>query len=203
MFLQPSSFKKEINMQISVLATSVATLMNKQGKPYQQLEVSFKNLTFGKVESKKLMPFGAQEGAFKALSGAKQGDVFEVTVVKNAAGFNDWTACVQAAPDAAPQGLNSLAGAIIGTGSINKGVQVKSTYETPEERNKKQIYIIRQSSLSNAISTLSCSVKPGADKLQVEDVISLAESYYSWVMETPEQTVKKDLFDMPNDVEVE
>jgi hypothetical protein len=73
-------------MQIQVLSTSVVTLMSKANKPYQQLEVAFKNLTFGKVESKKLMPFGAQEGAFKALSGAKQGDVFEVTVVKNAAG---------------------------------------------------------------------------------------------------------------------
>lgn len=186
-------------MQIQVLSTSVVTLMSKANKPYQQLEVAFKNLTFGKVESKKLMPFGAQEGAFKALSGAKQGDVFEVTVVKNAAGFNDWTACVQAAPDSTPE---------VATGSINaagnnitggKSVQVKSTYETPEERAIKQRYIIKQSSLSGAINLLTVGAKSPPT---VEAVLALADSLVAYVMETPEQTVQGDLFKMENDVEV-
>jgi len=37
----------------------------------------------------------------------------------------------------------------------------------------------------------------------VEAVLALADTLVAYVMETPEQTVKKDLFDMPNDVEVE
>jgi len=188
-------------MQIQVLSTSVVTLMSKANKPYQQLEVAFKNLTFGKIESKKLMPFGAQEGAFKALSGAKQGDVFEVTVVKNAAGFNDWTSCVQAAPgsvpDAAAQGSINTAGNQLTTG---KSVQVKSTYETPEERAIKQRYIIKQSSLSGAINLLTVGAKSPPS---TEAVLALADTLVAYVMETPEAVVKKDLFDMPDDVEVE
>jgi len=177
----------------------VVTLISKANKPYQQLEIAFKNLTFGKIESKKLMPFGAQEAAFKALSGAKQGDVFEVTVVKNAAGFNDWTSCVQAAPGTEVAAQSNMAGAIMGAGSINKSVQVKSTYETPEERAIKQRYIIKQSSLSGAINLLTVGAKsPPA----TETVLALADALVAYVMETPEAVVKKDLFDMPDDVEV-
>ena len=186
-------------MQISVLTTSVATLMSKANKPYQQLEVAFKNLTFGnKIESKKLMPFGAQEGAFNALSGAQQGNVFDVVVVKNAAGFNDWTSCVQAAPGSINE---APAGAAGGTPTaINKSIQVKSTYETPEERAIKQRYIIKQSSLSGAINLLTVGAKSPPT---IASVLALADSLVAYVMETPEQVVKKDLFDMPNDVEVE
>jgi hypothetical protein len=185
-------------MNITVLVTSITTLMSKANKPYQQLEVTFKNNTFGKTESKKLMPFGAQEGAFKALSGAKQGDVFEVTVVKNAAGFNDWTACVQAAPGSVETTLTTP----VATGSINTGgksVQVKSTYETPEERAIKQRYIIKQSSLSGAINLLTVGAKSPPT---VEAVLALADTLVAYVMETPEQVVQGDLFKMENDVEV-
>lgn len=188
-------------MQIQVLSTSVVTLMSKANKPYQQLEVAFKNLTFGKVESKKLMPFGAQEGAFKALSGAKQGDVFEVTVVKNAAGFNDWTSCVQAAPgstsEVATQGSINTAGNNIAGG---KSVQVKSTYETPAEREAKQRFIVRQSSISAAINSLSVGAKSA---LSTVAVLTQAQEYFDWVMQNPEEVVKQDVFKMPNDMDVE
>lgn len=183
-------------MQISVIATSVATKMNKANKPYQELEVTLKNLTFNKVESKKLFSFGAQEGAFKALSGAKQGDVFDVVVVKNAAGFNDWTSCVQAAP-----------GSVVETsapqpqpGSINKSVQVKSTYETPAEREAKQRFIIRQSSISAAINSLSVGAKSA---LTTSAVLNQAQEYFAWVMQNPEEVVKQDILTMDNDIEVE
>jgi len=187
-------------MQIQVIATSVATKMNKSNKPYQELEVTYKNLTFNKVESKKCFSFGAQEGAFKALSGAKQGDVFEVTVVKNAAGFNDWTSCVQAAPGSVvPVHPQTDLGSINQPATGGKSVQVKSTYETPEERAIKQRYIIKQSSLSGAINLLTVGAKsPPA----TETVLALADALVAYVMETPEAVVKKDLFDMPDDVEV-
>jgi len=184
-------------MQISILNVQSTTQIAKSNKPYQQLEVAYKNLTFsGKIESKKLMPFGAQKAAFDALANAATGSVFEVTVVKNDAGYNDWTAISQAVPGSpAPQAV----------GSINKptqgnAVQVKSTYETPEERAKKQVYIIRQSSLSAAIGSLSVGAKSA---LKASDVIAVAEEYYAWVMQSPEQAVKQDTFDLPNDIDVE
>lgn len=183
-------------MQISILAVQSSTQPTKTpGKTYQQLEVTYKNLTFNKVESKKLMPFGAQKAAFDALGNAQAGSVFEVTVVKNAAGYNDWTAVVQAPP-----------GTVASTpGSINKPTagnptQVKSTYETPEERAKKQVYIIRQSSISSAVDTLTAGAKSAPTS---DAVLALAQTYYNWVMQDPAAAVATDVFDMPNDMEVE
>lgn len=185
-------------MNITILNVQSTTQTNKAGKPYQMLEVAFKNNTFGKVESKKLMPFGAQKAAFDALANAQAGSVFEVTVVKNDQGYNDWTAIVQAPPGAAIASPQAV------PGSINKptagnAVQVKSTYETPEERAKKQVYIIRQSSITSAISSLAVGAKSA---LKPEDVLAVAQTYYDWVMQSPEQAVKQDMFELPNDMEV-
>ena len=179
-------------MNITILSVQTTTQTAKSGKPYQQLEVAFKNNTFGKVESKKIMPFGAQKAAFDALANAPTGAVFEVTVVKNDAGYNDWTAISQAVPGSpAPQAV----------GSINKGntVQVKSTYETPIEREAKQRFIVKQSSIGSAIELLSVGAKSPPT---VESVLDTAQKFYSWVMSSPEQEVKQDVFELPNDMEV-
>ena len=181
-------------MNITILSVQTTTQTAKSGKPYQQLEVAFKNNTFGKVESKKIMPFGAQKAAFDALANAPTGAVFEVTVVKNDAGYNDWTAISQAVPGSpAPQAVGSINNAKPTAGNVT---QVKSTYETPEERAKKQVYIIRQSSISAAIGSLSVGAKSA---LKASDVIAVAEEYYAWVMQSPQDAVKQDLFDVPND----
>lgn len=182
-------------MNITILSVQTTTQTAKSGKPYQQLEVAFKNNTFGKVESKKIMPFGAQKAAFDVLANAATGSVFEVTVVKNDAGYNDWTAITQAAPGSvAAQGSINGAGNAKATGG--NVTQVKSTYETPEERAKKQVYIIRQSSLSSAISMLT----PGSKSpLKVSEVVDIADELFAWVMQSPQDAVKQDLFDVPND----
>jgi hypothetical protein len=182
-------------MNITILSVQSTTQTSKAGKPYQQLEVAFKNNTFGKVESKKLMPFGAQKAAFDALANASVGSVFDITVVKNDAGYNDWTACVQAAPGSvaapSPGSINNAAKPTAGNVT-----QVKSTYETPEERAKKQVYIIRQSSLSSAISILT----PGAKSpIKLSEVTDVADELFAWVMQDPNAAVKQDLFDVPND----
>ena len=178
-------------MNITILSVQTSTQTAKSGKPYQMIEVAFKNNTFGKVESKKIMPFGAQKAAFDALANAATGSVFEVTVVKNDAGYNDWTACVQAAP-----GTINTAAAPSGKPTAGNVTQVKSTYETPEERAKKQVYIIRQSSLFSAIAMLS----PGAKSpIKLSEVIDVANELFAWVMQSPQDAVKQDLFDVPND----
>lgn len=159
-------------MQIQIIATSVETKPTARGS-YQQLEVTYKNLTFqGKVESKKLMSFGAGANAFTTLSTAQAGTTYEVTVVKNDKGYNDWTAvvtsngAVAAASSAPPIPSKTAVGA-------------RSTYETPEERAQRQILIVRQSSLSAAVSTLAV----GAKALKSADVLALAQEYVDFVFE--------------------
>ena len=173
-------------MKIQILTSTVSNATSKAGKPYQQLEVNFKNLTFGKVESKKLMPFGDNKTAFDALNGAKQGDVYEITVQKNAAGYNDWIGVKPATADSPSAAPTTSASA----------VTVKSNYETPDERAKKQIYIIRQSSLSSAVNNLSVGAKspPASDA-----VLQLADVFFQWVLQDPEKAAALDLASMPND----
>lgn len=57
----------------------------------------------------------------------------------------------------------------------------KSNYETSEERAKKQVYIVRQSSLSAATNLLALQGKKTATK---EDVVTLAKYFESYVFDT-------------------
>ena len=185
-------------MQIQIISTSVETKPTSAGKSYQQLEVVFKNLTFqGKVEAKKLPSFGQQAGAFKTLSAAKAGDTFDITTVKNAAGYNDWTIVLPsngAAPSQDSPNPSAAPGRAAGPAT---STPVRSSYETPEERANRQVLIVRQSSLSAAISTLTA--QKGAPK--VDEVLSLAQRYSDFVFQVkdPGPSGFEDLpdFDVP------
>jgi len=161
---------------IQIIATAQETKPTPKGS-YEQLEVTYKNLSYqGKVESKKLMSFGANAASFNILKSAPAGSQWEVTVVKNNAGYNDWPTVVAAsgaaAPAAAPSGL-----------STNKAaIGPKSTYETPEERAQRQILIVRQSSVSAAVATLSV----GAKAVKPADVITVAKEYEAYVFGIPD-----------------
>jgi len=161
-------------MQIQIVTTSIETKPTAKGS-YQQLEVVYKNLTFqGKVESKKIMSFGAAAASFKALSEASAGGVYDITVVKNDKGYNDWTSATMAVPGAATAASTS--------GQLSKPTaSPKSTYETPEERAQRQILIVRQSSLSNAVSSLAIGSKSTPKS---SDVIALAKEYEAYVFGT-------------------
>ena len=180
-------------MNITILNVSTSTATGKTGKPYQVIEVAFKNNTFGKVESKKLMPFGAGKVAFDTLLTATSGSSYDVTVVKNTAGYNDWTEVVPAGAAPAPSASSNA------TPAAEAAMPVKSTHETPEERSKKQAYIIRQSSLSNAVSCLTVGAKSPP---KFEDVAALADQFVGYVFQT-DVDIKEDVFSMPNDMEVD
>lgn len=55
----------------------------------------------------------------------------------------------------------------------------RSTYETPEERAKKQVYIIKQSSVSSAIALIGATSKKGT----VTDVITIAKQLEAYVLD--------------------
>jgi len=179
-------------MQIQIIATSVETKPTAKGS-YQQLEVTYKNLTYqGKVESKKVMSFGAGASAFTTLSKAGAGSTWEITVVKNAQGYNDWTSVAASdgaqAASPAPSAINSPKAAVGAT---------RSTYETPEERAQRQILIVRQSCLSVACNTLGV----GAKAVKPDDVIAVAKQYENYVFDVkdPGESGFTDLpdFDVP------
>jgi len=162
-------------MQIEILSVKVITVPTAKGS-YQKAEVAFKNLTFqGKVEGKSIMSFGATAEAFKTLAVAQSGDVYEVSIVKNDKGYNDWVSMSKgAAPAATPASGPTPTGAAPATTNASP----RSTYETPEERAKKQIYIVRQSSISNAVDILSVGSKASP---KIEDVLNVAAQLEDFV----------------------
>src|SRR3989304_5590950 len=120
----------------------VSTEAGKTGRAYQLAEVNYKNLYDGKVASKKLLQFN---GAYKVISNGKQGQRFTVTTEKNEKGYWDWTSAEVMIGDITKEST-----------TVSKTTPVpRSTYETHEERARRQVYIIRQSSISAALGLLT------------------------------------------------
>lgn len=158
-------------MNITLLSVDIKTQPTKNGKSYQLADVAYKNNTFqGKVEGKKVMSFGATAEAFKTLAVASPGESYTVEIVKNAAGYNDWVSMVKGEANAAPAAP---------TTSKAPNAAPKSNYETSEERAQRQVYIIRQSSLTNAISTLAVGSKAAPNP---DAVVNLAQRYVDFVL---------------------
>lgn len=186
-------------IQIEVISVSVQTNPGKNGKTYQSLDVAYINRTFkNKVEGRKIMAFGATADTFKTLSNSTKGDVFDIDVVKNDNGFNDW---VSAKKSSASGDASSQPSAPSGTGRPASGYASPSgrDFESKEERAKKQIYIVRQSSISSAIDLLSLGAKSPP---KVDEIISVAKEFENYVFgdSTKAEVDKPEGFDDLEDV---
>ena len=161
-------------MQIKVANVEVGSGTTKAGKPYEFLDLMYKNLSFdNKAESKKIMPFGAKE-VFATLKNAQPGDVFTVLREKDDAGYWQWVGISEG--DAPIQQETTNKGQTTAPAKTT-AQPAKSTFETPEERAKKQVYIIRQSSLSTAVDLLKTDKKVPA----VDEVIQVAKLFEDYV----------------------
>jgi hypothetical protein len=154
-------------MEIQIQDVSRSDATGKNGKSYGILQVAYRS--DGKLQEKKLMSFSNPQ-VFKHIEGLSKGDVVNVRTEKDANGYWQWTAIEDgASPSQKPSTPSTAsAGATRVTGS---------NYETPEERAKRQQYIVRQSSLTTAISILGV----GAKSLDKQQVLSLAEELEQWV----------------------
>lgn len=160
---------------------------------YKMLEVTYTNLSYqNKLESKKLPSFKNPE-VFNTLAKAVDGDVFDVDQVKDGQ-YWQWERIRKSREDAE---TTQAADSGFPTGATKAVSSPKSTYETNEERAKKQVYIIRQSSISNAISTLGIGAKTAPD---VKAVIALARDYEKYVLGTDPMSA---LLNMPDDIPAE
>lgn len=171
-------------MDIQIVAVDKQTKADKNGKPFMFVELSFKNLTYqGKLESFKVNQYSK---AYNTAAGCQAGQLFTVEREKSKEGFWQWNALVQKAPGTEPSTSKPAV-------SASTGVQ-RSTYETSEERAKKQVYIVKQSSISNAIELLSIGAKiPPSTGLVLQE----AQKLVDWVFE--DNTPQVSLIDMPND----
>lgn len=153
------------------------TSTNRNGRQYQSLEVTYKD-DQGRVSSKKLMSFSNPE-VFRTAQTWEKGDEVNIAMEKDDAGYWNWTA-VLAAGEVAPAPTNqSVATSSTGDSKAKTTKVTGSNYETKEERALRQLMIVRQSSLSNAVATLATHGKP----LSSADVVTLAKQYERFVME--------------------
>lgn len=180
-------------MQVNIKVISVENTFVPTAKGgYNKLEVAYKNLESNKVESKILMSFGLTADAYKALADAKANDTFSIVSEKKPGNdgkeYWTWLSAAQAAPGSMPAAKTSAATSGFST-------PIKSTYETPEERAKKQVYIVKQSSISAAIATLSVGAKapPSTDA-----VLEVAQKFTDWVF-SQDQVKAPTLAEMPDD----
>lgn len=168
------------SMSIEVIANPVSTVPTAKGS-YQVIDLAYKNKSFqDKLEGKKVMSF-TNKDVFAALQKAQFGDIFEVSRVKNDKGFWDWTAV------ASSNGAVASSNGAVSSGSANTQpaqtqqvktgtVTPKSNYETAEERAARQVLIVRQSSLSNAMEYAT------ANKIKSEEEIkAMAQRFVDWV----------------------
>jgi len=160
-------------MQIIIQSVTI----DNRGK-FKLATVNYQN-SEGKIETKNVASFGNKE-LYETLSNAKTGDAFDVQFNKNDRGYWEFTSAVP---------LDA------GTVTINKPVAgkatatpvTKSSYETSEERAARQKFIIKQSSIANAIAVLTIGAKTAP---AAADVLKLADFFVGYVMEK-DQTQKE------------
>lgn len=169
---------------IEVLSVSEPSFVKTARGGYNTIEVAFKNQKSGKVEGKKLVDFNNQT-VFAAVKELKTGQVVKVVSEK---GENDkfwnWTSVGGSGGDSG--GTSQADGVVaestpqpsVGTESRTRGGNNRvtgSNYETPEERARRQVYIVRQSSLTAASGILGAGA-------ELEAIIEMAEKIEKWAL---------------------
>lgn len=183
-------------MQIEVVNVNVSTQPTAKGS-YQIADVAYKNKSFqDKLEGKKVMSF-ANKDVFDTLTKAQFGEVYTITRVKNDKGYWDWTAANADSADGMVAGPVSAAPAA-NTAVAPRNVATpapKSNYETAEERAARQVMIVRQSSLSNAVNMFQHDKFKKFD-LTANDVIGIAKDFENYVFGRS-TTVEEPVSDTP------
>lgn len=151
-----------MNLEIQIVDTHEES----KGK-YNQLLVTYTDLNSGKDYTQSVLSF-INKSIYLRLKEAKVGDKFSVVNNKNDKGYWQFDSVE-------PFGTKPKA-----------NTSPRSTYETPEERAQKQIYIVRQSSLTNAIALLG-------SKAKVEQVVSVARQFEQYVFGLDERESFDDL----------
>lgn len=138
----------------------------KNGRSYQSMEVTYKDEQ-AQTKTKKLMSF-SNPSVFTHIKDLSKGDVVNVVTTKDDNGYWQWTSIGGDAP-AQESSKPAAAGVNRTTGS---------NYETKEERAARQVYIVRQSSISAAIGALTI----GAKSVPTSDaILSLAKEFENHV----------------------
>ncbi len=163
-------------MRVKILDVAVENIVKGKSR-YSKAAVAY---SFnGEARTQNIMSF-ANPAVFKAVQD-KVGQEVDVVLTKNAAGYNEW-----ASIDAADGGASPATASPNPQYAPNTGDKVAATritgsnYETPQERASKQVYIVKQSSLSAAINLATAN----KEKATPAEIIATAQQFVDYVFET-------------------
>lgn len=148
----------------------------------------------GQTRTQSVISF-SNPAVYSQLEGFKKGDILDVAVVKNAQGYNQWSAITK-----------EEVGSVTSNENANLSAPTKSAptqyvsrdFENKEERATKQALIVRQSSLSNAISILTTGAKAPPP---LGEVKALADELVAYVYNvTPQPENATGFGDIPDDL---
>jgi hypothetical protein len=163
----------------------------KNGRSYQSLEVTYKDEQ-AQTKTKKLMSF-SNPSVFNHIKNLGKGDAVNVVTTKDDNGYWQWTAI-------GADGGGAVQEKATTTNAASTGRVTGSNYETKEERAARQVYIVRQSSLSAAIGALSVGAKSA---LPADSIIALAKEFEAYVFDQKKEEAKSpslDFDDIQDDV---
>ncbi len=160
---------------INIKVLDVVNQGQPAGKTYKQLTVSFSNLADGKVEGKKVMDF-VNADVFTTLANTKPGAVFTVNRTK-VNGFWNWVGIKSTDASEVPAAVTSPKAAASATSGSQGSPARVGSWETPSERANKQVLIVRQSSVSNAIEIL----KTHGEAVDLQEVLANAKQIEDYV----------------------
>jgi len=152
-------------MQVIFQEVSIENVVKNPKTRYSVATVTY--TVNGNNRQYKMFSF-ANPDVFAAVQKFNQGDTLDVTITKNDKGYDQWAKVTKVDAEAAPAAAGARAPAF------------RDERETREERVERQLHIVRQSSLSNAVNTLVAGAKAPP---KVEDVLALAQQYVDFVYE--------------------
>jgi hypothetical protein len=116
---------------------------------------------------------------FSTVEAAKPGDAFDVKLEKDKNDYWQWVAI-------------SKAGSQPQSGGAVAVKEYKSQYETPEERARRQVLIVRQNALTNA-----CNMAAVHKEKDIKAVLNMADALADWTLHGD---AMKQVAEMENDV---
>lgn len=147
-------------------------------KGRQSYEKGVATYTFNGANKQQTLVSFSNPAVFAELKKTPPGTELMVDTTKNNAGYDQWSAVKPVQLDSAPLATK------IGPAAAATS-PTRTTYETPEERKQKQLYIIKQSSIGSAIESLL----PGRKgPLEPNEVLAVAQAYVDWIYNVDELT---------------
>lgn len=155
-------------MQITIQEVNIENVRNGKNS-YDKATVNY--LAGGQVREQKVMSF-SNPAVFAVLKTVKPGTTVDVEITKNDKGYNQWSQIKVVDTSAEPA---------VGKQPVTTTARAAGGWETPEERAKKQVLIVKQSALAQATNLVVGS--PAYTDKDVNSVIEVAQQLVDWVFD--------------------